>query len=104
MRVDQILAFQQFVALLPWAMITVLFSGIIGAVVAVTRAVTRAAILRDIERHMDEETRETITKWKAEVESFRTENRRLKKRINALVAMIRGAQGVLSGIEAEPTE
>lgn len=58
-------------------------------------------VRREIHKHLDENTKEQIRTWQSEVQSLKAENVRLRKRCQELSSMVRGALGVLSGLDSE---
>ena len=85
----------RFVA--PSLFLMIVFLILLAAAVLITYKLTRKNILRNIHLHLDENTREQITVWRTRIEHLETENDRLIRKSNALLAMNRSAVNALSG-------
>lgn len=90
-----------FMYVAPAIGLTIFFVLLTLAAVLITARVERRRMKRDIYLHLDEKTREQVRTWRSEVRMLKAENARLRKRCSELAAMVRGAQSVLSGLEAE---
>lgn len=89
---------------LPAVVLATVFLVALLIAILVTHHITRNRCWAQIDERLDFHTREQISKWKQELSLKTRECEQLRARSNQLAAMIRGAMGSLSGIEAETKE